>query len=177
MSRLNNPLRLWRLIVVALLLVALLGPWLYDRVNVPAEYPCSAPYIRLEGDFCGEPHSGIWIVMSFVGGFGRAITGVFTGEVALAEIGRSLPISLLPLLLLLPVFSTLLLILRGDGGLLRVANVIIWSLATAFSWLMFLTLSPSGVPPLQFWGLWLYVGTITIGLVVEVVVLLGKRKH
>ena len=50
--------RLWGIAILALLLLAILGPWAYDQINVPAEYPCSAPFIRLEGDFCGVPYSG-----------------------------------------------------------------------------------------------------------------------
>ena len=50
--------------VLILFVVALLGPWTFDVINVPAEYECSAPFIRLNGDFCGTPMSGLW-----VGGF------------------------------------------------------------------------------------------------------------
>lgn len=44
-----------------LFVVALLGPWTFDVINVPAEYECSAPFIRLNGDFCGMPMSGLWV--------------------------------------------------------------------------------------------------------------------
>ena len=45
------------------LLVAIMGPWTFDLIHVPSEYPCSAPFIRLEGDFCGTPMSGGWILV------------------------------------------------------------------------------------------------------------------
>lgn len=44
-----------------LFVVALLGPWTFDVINVPAEYECSAPFIRLNGDFCGIAMSGLWV--------------------------------------------------------------------------------------------------------------------
>ena len=76
--------RLWRGLLLGLLLVALMGPWVFDLIHVPAEYPCSAPFIRLEGDYCGVPLTGPWILMALGG------------------------------LLTLPLISTATLLLRGD---------------------------------------------------------------
>jgi hypothetical protein len=59
-SWLNEGKRIWRVITLAVLLLAILGPWAFDRTNVPAEFPCTGPHIRLEGDFCGIPMSGLW---------------------------------------------------------------------------------------------------------------------
>jgi hypothetical protein len=41
----------WRAALLVLLLAAFIGPWAFDPINVPAEYPCSAPFVRLGGDF------------------------------------------------------------------------------------------------------------------------------
>ncbi len=49
-----------RLAILALLIISLLGPWMFDLINVPAEYPCDEPFVRLEGDFCGYPLSGFF---------------------------------------------------------------------------------------------------------------------
>jgi hypothetical protein len=54
--------RLWRGIIVGLLLIALMGPWVFDIIHLPGEGPCSASWIRLAGNFCGEPLSVIWIL-------------------------------------------------------------------------------------------------------------------
>lgn len=43
----NEHKRVWRVAILVLLLAAIIGPWAYDRVNVPAEYPCAPPFIRL----------------------------------------------------------------------------------------------------------------------------------
>ncbi|HMS01246.1 MAG TPA: hypothetical protein PKE62_18530 [Anaerolineales bacterium] len=55
----NQNISIIRAGVLLLLILALLGPWMFDQINVPAEYDCSAPFIRLNGDFCGLPISGL----------------------------------------------------------------------------------------------------------------------
>jgi len=49
----------WRITLLVVMVVAFMGPWTFDRIYVPAKYECSAPFIRLEGDFCGIPMSGL----------------------------------------------------------------------------------------------------------------------
>ncbi len=56
----------WRITQLALLSIALAGPWVYEKIHVPAAYPCSPPSIRLEGDFCGLPMSG-FAILAFAG--------------------------------------------------------------------------------------------------------------
>ena len=41
--------------ILLLFIVAMFGPWIYNLINVPAEYTCSHPNVRLYGDFCGVP--------------------------------------------------------------------------------------------------------------------------
>lgn len=45
--RINN----CRVVILLSLLVAIMGPWTFDRIHVPAQYTCSTPFVRLEGDF------------------------------------------------------------------------------------------------------------------------------
>jgi hypothetical protein len=78
--------RILRAIVLGLLMVALLGPWVFDIIHIPGEFPCSDPWIRVGGDFCGLPVPGIYSVLGFIGIF-----------------------------FLLPVISTTALLLRNDG--------------------------------------------------------------
>ena len=51
--------RLLRVILLGLLIAALAGPWFFERLYVPAAYPCDT---RLEGDYCGSPIAGLWMV-------------------------------------------------------------------------------------------------------------------
>jgi hypothetical protein len=76
MSWLNQNARLWRIIILVLLVLTFIGPWGYDRINVPAQYECSPPNFRLEGDFCGMPLPGVWAVLVSFG----VIFEVFAGE-------------------------------------------------------------------------------------------------
>ena len=71
--------RIWRTAILIMLLVALIGPWTFERINVPAKYPCTSPFIRLEGDFCGEPMSGIWILSLMIFGMVSSSMGLASG--------------------------------------------------------------------------------------------------
>jgi hypothetical protein len=82
----NQNKRILRFVVLGLLLVALLGPWVFDIIYIPGEFPCSDPWIRVGGDFCGLPVPGIYSVLGFIG-----------------------------VLFLLPVISTTALLLRNDS--------------------------------------------------------------
>jgi hypothetical protein len=150
--------------ILVLLLVAIMEPWTFDRIDVPSEYPCSAPFVRLEGDFCGMPLSG------FITMVARLVKGatVFT-DLAFGSLYGLLS-SLLLLLLVVPVFSTLLLILGGDRRRWRVFHVAAWGLAVGMGLLLvsrwFWVL----------WGIWLYIGLAGSALILEVLVLVAGRR-
>ena len=177
MSWINEHQRNWRIALLLLMIVAFMGPWAFDLINVPSEYECSAPFVRLEGDFCGGPLSGIglffWISSSFISiGIGLA-----TGEFVFFERIRELLISLLLFLPLLPIFSTLLLILRGDHQRRQVFTIIAWILAISGG--LFLGISNSIYPRLVWavWGLWLYIGLAISALILEIIVILSIRSR
>ena len=165
--------RMWGGVLLALLLLAIAGPWTFDRVNVPAEYPCD---YRLEGDYCGIPMSGMWILAAFAGSFVSLVpdwvAGLAARSVDATDVGRFLLFSLLVIIFLLPVVSALLHVLARDRrqGLHAAA----WGLAVLASlWLILF------VPELthrQLWGLWLYFGLAPVGLVLETAALVGRGK-
>jgi hypothetical protein len=168
--------RVWRSVALLLLLVALvIGPWVYDEISVPAEYPCEAPFVRLEGDFCGVPLHGTWMAFALGGQFFLTITGLVTGKLALAESGRQLAISLAGFLALLPMVSTLLMIYRGDRRWLQIFHIVILCLAGG---LMLWTFSAeSGLRMIQLWGPWLYLATVAVLLILEIIVFVAKSRH
>jgi hypothetical protein len=137
-----------------LLAIAFFGPWAFDQIMVPAQYNCSYPNLRLEGDFCGVPLSGLWILWAFaseiVGRIGRLVSGVE----GVASLLTGSWVFLWALLLLLPFFSTLLLILKGDLPIWQKANLAFWGLAAGAG--LFLGLSVYPRPHLALWGVWLY---------------------
>jgi len=174
MSWITEPQRAARVAILMLLLLAFIGPWTFDLINVPSEYLCSAPFIRLKGDFCGTPLSGMWIVPAVVGQFISLVVGVATGAATLADLWR-MPLSgLLVLLPFLPFLSTLLLILAGDLPGKQVFHLAAWILAVATA-LGSLLFAPE-LPAVQLWGFWLYVGLAPSVLILEVVALALRRR-
>jgi hypothetical protein len=154
---------------LVLLLVAIMGPWAFDLINVPSEYPCSAPNIRLEGDYCGMPVPMLWILSSIAAGLIGTVGGLVAGTAAIADLRWVL----LVLLLVLPFFSTLLLVLRGERRRWQVFDVAAWGLAVGVA----LLLGKSGYPKLFWvlWGVWLYVGLAASALVLEVLTLRRQK--
>lgn len=87
---------------------------------------------------------------------------------------RELSFSLLGLLLVLPFFSTLFLIVRGDRQHQLVFHVAAWSLAFGVGLLLALSSYPNLFWVL--WGVWLYVGLAASALILEVVMLAARRR-
>lgn len=164
--------RIWHTAVLGLLLVAIAGPWTFDRIHVPAEYPCSLPNIRLQGDFCGLPLSGIRMIAWIISGLFSIVSRRATGAVAQAELLRGLLVFFFLLVLLLPFFTTLLLILRGYGR--SKFHILIWVLAAGAC--LFLGLSDfAGLHP-ALWGLWLYLGLALGVLALELLAFAASRR-
>jgi hypothetical protein len=162
-----------RAIILALLSLALIGPWMFDRIHVPAEYTCHRPNVRLYGDFCGVPLSGLRLLSIMVGGLMSTSKGLVTGSMRFSDWGREFVFSLLGLLILLPIFSTLLLVLRRDHRRLQVFNLTAWGLALGLCLLMGL----SNYPYLfwALWGIWLYIALAASTLIIELFILFTGR--
>ena len=170
----NEHKNVWRVAILVVVLVAIMGPWTFDLIWVPSEYSCSAPFIRLDNDFCGTPLPGIWLFRWMASGFVYASAGLVTGAMVFIEWAREFLFSLLLFLLVLPFFSTLLLILRGDRRRRQVFNVAAWGLATGIG----LLIGMSSYPKLFWvlWGIWLYIGLAASALILEVLTLAAGRR-
>ena len=173
MSWINKHKKVWRVMVLLLLGTAIIGPWFFDVIHVPSEYSCSAPNIRLKDDFCGLPLSGIRILYWMVSGFIYTFKALVTGTMVFYDWAREFIFSLFLFLILLPFFSTLLLILRGDRRRLQTFNVVTLSLALGLC----LFLGLSNYPRLFWvlWGLWLYIAAAAAALVLEILGLTAGR--
>jgi hypothetical protein len=165
----NEHKTVWRVAILALVLVAFMGPWVFDRIWVPSEYTCSAPFIRLDGDFCGVPLSGIWLFRWMAGGLIDASREFVTGEMGFIDWGRDLLFSLILFLLVLPVFSVLLLILRGDRRRQQAFTVVAWGLGAGIA--LWIAMSEYPRPFWALWGIWLYIGLAAGALILEVLTL------
>jgi hypothetical protein len=173
LSWLNDRKRIWRVIALAGLVLAFLGPWAFDRINVPAEFPCTRPHIRLEGDFCGLPLSGLWNLAALALNFISTIVGLITGGTVFVDWRLMLAYLLGAFLLVLPVYSTLLLIRAGERRSRQIFNAAAWGLALGVS-LLYMSVYPYMHPAL--WGIWLYIGVAASALIVEALILRASRR-
>jgi hypothetical protein len=139
----------WRAAVLVLLVVAVVGPWTFDRIYMPAEYPCRAPSVRLEGEFCGIPLAGAWVFSQVVAAFMNLLVGLFTGATAFTDLVGDLPLflffGLIQLMVVLPFLSTLLLILRDGRRSGQAFHLALWGLAAGAC--LLLGISHSGATP------------------------------
>jgi hypothetical protein len=174
MSWIDKHKNAWRVAILVLLPVAISGPWTFDQILVPSEYPCSAPNIRLDGDFCGTPLPGTWFFRWIVIGFVYASAELATGAMGLVEWVREFLFDLLLFLLVLPWFSTLFLILRGDRRRWQVFSIAAWGLAVGIGLLIGLSSYPRWFWVL--WGIWLYIGLAVSALLLEVLTLAAGRR-
>jgi len=177
MSWINEHKNVGRVAVLVLLLVAIMGLWTYssDSVGVlPAEW-CRDPLILLENDRCVRLVSGATVLTFMTGALFSMSVGLVTGATVLPDrarefIGVFLFVMLL-FLLVLPFFSTLLLIPGGDRRHRRVFHVVAWGLAADSG----LLLGVLGFSRLHWalWGIWLYIGLAASALILEVLALVA----
>ena len=161
--------RQWRITVIALLMVAFMGPWVLERLYIPAEYECP---IRIDGNFCGKPPTGISLLFWLGSGFAA---GLFTGEFNNPErIREFFLISLFILLPVLPVLGTVLLIQDQDNLRKQGFAIIFWILAIGFGIFIGLT----NYPELfwEVWGIWLYTVLAISALLIEILVIFSTYK-
>jgi hypothetical protein len=165
----------WRVASLALLILALTGPWTYDIIHVPAEYACSPPFIRLEGDFCGTPLQGISIIFWLIQGLMGMFVGLVTGAGAFADSAREFFFILFSTFLLLPLLSTPLVIWRKDSRRLNTFQVVAWGLAAIPALFLIISSMTSSLhPPL--WGAWIYLGLTSSILILELLALVAEWK-
>jgi hypothetical protein len=175
MSWIDKHRNIWRIAILATAAVAMTGPWTFELVSVPSEYPCSRPYIRLEGDFCGRPVSWLrgysWMLDELANGSEMLLRG----DVSVVDWARVFLYVLPPSLFLLPLISTLVLILRGDRRRRQVFQLVAWGLAASLGMMLIGLLSYPGQRWMA-WGIWLYVGSAAGALILEVLTLAAGRR-
>lgn len=154
-----------------MLVVAVAGPWWFDRIHVPAQYPCS---FRLEDDSCGIPAPGAYMFSAALGELLRRSGEVLSGAIGLGEWALIFPGVLIVSLLLLPFFSTLLLILAGDGRRRQRFTVVAWVLGATVALIFGLTYYARLLWAL--WGLWAYIGLSAGALTLEALTLAAERR-
>jgi hypothetical protein len=177
----NHNKRLWRVVFLVLLVVALSGPWFFDRIHVPSQYACSAPHVRLDEYFCGTPLTFVWLLGELTRTMISLVRGALSGWAPpVPLISVAIP-SLLVTLLVMPLVSSWLLIVRSDQRRWRRFHLVTLALAAAAVALaLAMTGLAAGLDGLAggfrvLWGLWLYIIVIAGMLLWEVLV--SKRRQ
>ena len=151
--------RFWHVASLALLLLALIGPWTYDVIHVPAKYSCSPPNIRLEGDYCGMPLSGMQVIFFLLEAFTSISIGFLTGTAVFADRAREYLLTTIFLLPLLPFFGTAFMLCNKDSRRLQISHLLTWSLAAILGLFWSLIIISDPHPhKWRLWGVWLYMG-------------------
>jgi hypothetical protein len=175
MKRIGEYGRVWRFAALALLLVAFLGPWAMERINVPAEYPCSVPFVRLRGDYCGLPFTGAAMISAIVEELGSRAGALAAGDATRVALRDTLPMILFAIPAVLPFVIAALSVPRGESRRRHLFRLVVWGLAVAWS-LWWLAVSASVSPPFRVWGISLYAGLACVALTLEGMALVNRRK-
>jgi hypothetical protein len=169
-TRVNDKQRVWRFVITSLLLVSFAGPWTFDLLSVPREYACTAPHVRLDGDFCGVPIIGLLAFFQYLLGFPFLISRMIRFPQFFS------PELLFFLPLLLPVFTILLLIRSRGARSPEESKIFFWSLSLGINLFMGLVGTiPRPIPVLAPWGIWVFNVSATAALIRAILVLRAER--
>jgi hypothetical protein len=164
MSWLTDRKRVWRVILLALLAISTLGPWGFDVIHVPAEFPCSAPHVRLSGDFCGLPLRFFWGISAIINDLPAMLTATAFWSYFVPNI-MFIGFMQLPLL---PLLSGAILLWRENHAPLHGVHLVAVKLTLLITGLQTLLLGLIGRLHWTLWGLWLYLSTLVLLLALEI---------
>ena len=179
MSWIRAHWRAGRVVGGVLLLVAIIGPWAYEADGKPPVEWCRAPDFVLNG-YCVGLTSGATIISFLAMLLWEACVGLVTGVDVIGASGpgafyRGFLLLTLPVLLLLPLLTTLLLMRAKVSSRQRILHLVVLGLAAGAS-LVLVAFEPDLLSG-RFWGLWLYCG-LTIGLLMwEGIALATERRR
>lgn len=173
MWRISRYRETWRIGLLLLLLVAIIGPWTFDKIHVPSQYACG---VRLDGDYCGIPLSGFRLFAFVISGLVSMSTRLLTGATADTQLAREFFSVLSTLLLFLPVVTSLVLIVRGEQRRRRWFQVLALCLALCvIAGLSLLDLPGFSAPLRASWGIWFYIFLLICALTIELLTLVQER--
>lgn len=153
---------------------ALVGPWIYERVNVPAQYACAAPNIRIEGDYCGVPLSALALLALALAVLPAIANQVVSGvPPALDPVPAASLFTITALILAAPIVSVLWAALDRGRRRWPIALIGLWGVVFAVT--LTLGILPYARPIWEAWGVWLSAGVAAIGIAVEGLLLASSR--
>jgi hypothetical protein len=160
MARLVANKNVWRIFSIVLLAVSLSGPWVFDRIAVPAPHDCTAPWVRLNDILCGMPVSPVSFVIEQIQ-YSPGLASLF-------------PFMLLLLAFALPIMSTVIMILLKDFKPWKIVHMVVLILLTAYS-IFYVYAAVESSAQAALWGVWLYLITLILLLVFESAAVLSGR--
>jgi hypothetical protein len=179
MSWVSEHKNAWRITVLVLLVVAMVGPWTYSSDGVPPAEWCDDPLILLENGRCVKLVSGATVLAFWATAFFQMGVDLTAGETVLGGRASEFLFAFFfmvgTFLVVLPFFSTLLQVLGRGRRRMRVFHVITWGLAAPLA-LLLAVLLVSGGPYAKLWGAWLYVALTAIALTLELLALAGESR-
>ncbi len=165
---------LGRGIVLVLLVVALIGPWVYEVLitDAPLGGPCGGSLTLLKSGRCAIRLSGAQVIALLGQGFVDMSLEVLSGTTDLFDRAGEFFFMLNAWFLVLPLFSTLLLLIADDRQRLQSFGVLVWGLAVAPC--LLLVLGDPSLRSVHFWGIWLFIGLAVTALAIEISALLAR---
>lgn len=154
--------RTWRVFFLVMLLVAMFGPWSFDRVAVPLPNPCSFPSIRLDDVLCTSPVPIAWMLAQIPSQLIHMLNGSLAGASPIHAASAWLYI-LLAIFLILPFLSTPVLILSEKSPRWLTFHRVELGLAAGTSVLVCIV--GLSMANWALWGAWLYF-FLSIGMLV-----------
>lgn len=157
--------RFLRKLILAAFILAMLGPWSFDLLGVPAQFPCNGPAVRLMGDYCGYPFSGFRGIIMVFTSLSHILGALMNGYIAMLI--PELISLVIMLFAFLPVVSFPL-IWKKSSRRSQIMSLIVWGLGSLAASAMFAmqAMRPQVAPfPYLVWGVWLYI-LVAIGAVI-----------
>ena len=177
MSWISENKTVWRLGVLVGVAAAIMGPWAFSGDGVTSAEWCDAPLVLMENNRCVKLVSGASVFAFIATAFSQVSADLVTGRPVLAQRGKEFAgvalFTLGGILLLLPVLSTLLLVLGRERRRLRTFHLLAWALAGLVALVLAVLLGAPGLNSAR-WGAWLFVGLGAAALALESLVLANR---
>ena len=151
----------WRAAFLIMLVIAVIGPWFFDRIWVPQPYTCSLPNVRLDDVFCGVPTSMTWLLAGVPSQFTYLVNELIMDSTSPYPASEWLFI-LFSVFLMFPFVSTAMLILWEEQRYWLPVHRVALGLAAGTG--LLIAIPDFSAASGMLWGVWLYIClTICIG--------------
>ena len=169
MAWISEHRNIWRLGALLGVVAAIVGPWAFTSDGIGPTETCDIPLVLLENDRCVKLVSGASVSAFIASASAQISWDLLAGRAALADRGsETIGLALFTacgFLLLLPVLSTLLLVVGRDRQL-RALHLVAWGLAGLVALILAVILGAQGLH-VKLWGPWLFVGLAALALALE----------